>query len=113
MYQYVIKMAEEIVNTAVAKELGLPVEIPGFAADRQLLVAKVNELILKDFEKLVSILYRIDVSEAKINMLLKEFPNADAAETIVNLMLEREAEKIKSRQQFKQRDDYFDEDEKW
>ncbi len=104
---------EKNINNAVAKELGLPVETSNFAADRQLLVDKVNELIIKDFEKLVSILYRIDVSEGKINMLLKEFPDKDAAETIVNLMLEREAEKIKTRQQFKQRDDDFDEEEKW
>lgn len=104
---------EENINNAVAKELGLPVEANNFAADKQLLIDKVNELIIKDFEKLVSILYRIDVSEGKINMLLKEFPDKDAAETIVNLMLEREAEKIKTRQQFKQQDNDFDGAEKW
>jgi hypothetical protein len=106
-------MAEENINNAVAKELGLPVEVNNFVADRQLLIDRVNELIIKDFEKLVSILYRIDVSEAKINTLLKEFPATDAAETIVNLMLEREAEKVKTREQFKRRDDDFNEEEKW
>ena len=106
-------MAEENINNAVAKELGLPVEADNFAADKKLLVDRVNELIIKDFEKLVSILYRIDVSEAKINTLLKEFPDEDAAETIVNLMLEREVEKIKTRKEFRQKDDDFDEEEKW
>ena len=83
----------------VAQELDVDNE--KFTADRNVLVEKVNWLIVNDFERLVSILYRIDVSEKKINALLKEFVNHDAAEIIVNLMLEREAEKIKNRELFK------------
>jgi hypothetical protein len=87
----------------VAQELDVDNE--KFTADQKVLVEKVNWLIINDFERLVSILYRIDVSETKINALLKEFINEDAAEIIVNLMLEREAEKIKNREMFKNNTD--------
>ncbi len=80
---------------------------------RRSIVEKINHLIVHDFEKLVYVLYRIDVSEAKIDRLLKQFPQTDAAEMIADLLISREAEKIKSREQFKNDDSGFTEEEKW
>ncbi len=71
---------------------------------RSELLRTINYLIVHDFEKLVSILYRMDVSEKKIQVLLANFPETDAAEIILKLMEEREAEKKISREQFKQKD---------
>ena len=96
----------------VLMEAGKELGIESASPDRAVLVAKVNELINTNFEYLVSILYRIDVSEKKLGILLKEHPERIAAETIVDLMLERQAEKIKSRSQTKKEDDIAEE-EKW
>ncbi len=106
-------MENDELYSIVTAELGLPVKEDNSGISKELLVQKVNELIVNDFEKLVNILYRMDVSETKINTLLKEFMQEDAAEIIVNLMMERAAQKIKSRQQFNQRDNNISEEEKW
>jgi hypothetical protein len=72
----------------------------------------VNQLLQSNFEKLVSLLYRIDVSEKKLKQLLKDHPKEDAGNIIALLIIERQLEKIKSRRQFKT-DDSFDGEEKW
>ncbi len=66
-----------------------------------------------DFQKLVSILYRMDVSETKLKQLLTDNPGADAGIIIADLMIERQAEKIKSREQYSKRDENISDDEKW
>jgi hypothetical protein len=92
----------------------LEVDIIGIdhSAIRQTLADKINELISKDFSKLVSILYRMDVSEQKLKDLLKENPTTDAGLLIADLMIERQAEKIRSRQE-NTPDENISDDEKW
>lgn len=78
----------------------------------QTLSEYINFLIQKDFQKLVSILYRIDVSENKLKQVL-ENSNEEAGKIIATLIIERQEQKIKSRQQFSQRDNTsFDEEER-
>ena len=72
----------------------------------------INYLIVNDFQKLVSILYRIDVSEAKLKYLLKENAETDAAPIIAELIIERQLQKIKSRQDFR-RDSTISDEESW
>ena len=60
-------MAEPILDIATIEQLN--------KAD---LIQAINWLISKDFEKLVFILYRIDVSEAKIKSLLDQANTTDA-----------------------------------
>ena len=74
---------------------------------------RMNQLIKSDFEKLVSLLYRIDVSEQKLKSLLQQFPGEDAGNIIASLILERQEQKLKTRKQFSQRDNESDEEEKW
>lgn len=74
---------------------------------------RMNQLIRYDFEKLVSLLYRIDVSEQKLKSLLQQFPGEDAGNIIATLILERQEQKLKTRKQFSQRDNDFTEEEKW
>src|ERR1700676_4982289 len=64
----------------------------------------INHLIQHDFEKLVTLLYRIDVSEIKLKELLQQNANKDAAEIIAKLIIERQMQKIKTRNQFKRED---------
>ena len=70
-----------------------------------ILVVFIDDLIRNDFNRLVSILYRVDISEAKLKQKLAE--NTDntipAAETIALLFIEREAEKILSREKYRSR----------
>ena len=76
------------------------------------LIDAINWLIIHDFEKLVFILYRIDVSEAKIKTLLNKENTNFAAPVIADAILERLAEKKASREKYKQ-DSPANEEEKW
>ncbi len=77
------------------------------------LAERINQLITTDFNELLRILYRLDVSEPKLKQLLKEHPDADAGKLIAQLIVERQVQKQKSRQQFRQRDETIPDDEKW
>ncbi|MEI6088479.1 MAG: hypothetical protein WCR66_12865 [Bacteroidota bacterium] len=77
------------------------------------LVAHINQLISKDFAKLVYLLYAVDVSEKKLKQLLAEHPNEDAGKLIALLMLERQEQKKKSREQFKQNEEDIPDEDKW
>ena len=61
------------------------------------LAVEINQLILTNFERLVQLLYRIDVSEMKLKNLLKENPNEDAGKLIATLIIERQIQKLKHR----------------
>jgi ribosome-associated translation inhibitor RaiA len=99
----------ELVNKELSLEL--PVKISVSRLTEQL-AAYINHLINTDFEKLVYYLYRIDVNETKMKQLLKS-QNDNTGDIIADLMIERQLQKLKSRRENSQRDNVFDEDEKW
>lgn len=76
------------------------------------LAAKINELIQKDFTSLVNILYRIDVDESKLRQSLDANPGENAGYIIAKLIIERQLQKIKTRQKFRN-DSGIDEEERW
>ena len=102
---------KEIVDD-LSKSLGLIKTSEDHSFSKQQLAEKINDLINSDFQKLVSILYRMDVSEAKLKLLLKENPTINAGIIIADLMIERQIQKLKDRQRFK-RDENISDDEKW
>ena len=53
------------------------------------LIAYINDCIQHDFNKLVQLLYRIDVSEEKLKYILQLNPNEDAAKLIATVIVER------------------------
>jgi hypothetical protein len=61
----------------------------------------INDLIQNDFQKLISILYRVDVNENKLKKILKEEAQRDAADIISNLIIERQVQKINTRKQYR------------
>ena len=75
------------------------------------LAAEINQLILTNFEKLIQLLYRIDVSETKLKTLLKENPDKDAGKLIALLMVERQLQKLKLQSTSPNDDDC--EEERW
>ena len=79
----------------------------------QLLADKINYLIVNDFNKLISILYRADINETKLNIILSENRNEDAGKLIALLFIERQMQKIKSRQETRDNLNGDSEEEKW
>lgn len=53
------------------------------------LISYINDCIKHDFNKLVQLLYRIDVSEQKLKKILQSHPNIDAARLIAEVIIER------------------------
>ena len=79
---------------------------------RNMLQSEISRLIMEDFEKLVQLLYRIDVSENKLRQTLSENPATDAATIIADLIIERQIQKLRTRKNQLDRPD-IPEDEKW
>lgn len=103
-------MNNERVLQEISNELGLVVKKNSI--DIQTLYDRINDLINNDFQKLVAILYRMDVNETRLKQLLNENPGTNAGIIIAELMIERQAQKIKSRQTYKP-DENISDDEKW
>ena len=92
------------INTGLIPILrqSLGIDLPeniSFELLKERLSSHINFLIQSDFQKLVSILYRVDVSESKLKHLLKENQGLDTANIITDLIIERQLQKIKSRQE--------------
>jgi hypothetical protein len=105
-------MNKELIQS-VNKELAL--ELPdklSYEEVKEKLSVYINHLINKDFEKLVALLYRIDVNEKKLQQFLQTQIDENTAELIADLILQRQLEKIKSRQQ-NNSDNPISEEEKW
>ena len=60
----------------------------------------INHLIIKDFQKLVYILYRMDISEQKLQSLLDHNTENTAGDIIAEMIIERQQQKIESRKKF-------------
>jgi hypothetical protein len=65
-----------------------------------ILAARINTLIVDDFNRLVQLLYRIDVDEEKLKKLLRENSTTDAGLLIAGLIIRRQWEKIETRRKF-------------
>lgn len=105
-------MNEDQALLEISKELEISLKEKNYSFAKQIVINRINELIQHDFQKLVSILYRVDISEKKLKQLLKENATTDAAIIITELLLERQLEKIRSRQEYKGNENISD-DEKW
>lgn len=108
-------MAQQDNNILVQQQLSAEFNIqpvPGYAAWKQQLIEAINQLILSDFTGLVNILYRMDVREGRLRQTLAREAGTNAAELIADLMIERQLEKIRSRNLFASQNDIPD-DEKW
>jgi hypothetical protein len=77
------------------------------------LASEINDLILVNFERLIQLLYRIDVSEQRLKQLLKDHPEQDAGLLIAGLIIERQAQKKKFMQEFSINDADVPEEERW
>ncbi len=83
------------------------------AALESLLAEKFNSMILEDFSALVQFLYRMDISETRLQHLLKENAGEAAGKIIAQLVIERQFQKIETRRQFPTGDNTFSDEERW
>ena len=104
-----MSISTELIES-ISAQFGMPVSRADLFQERLGLI--INELIINDFARLVQILYRLDISESRLNEMLSSQHQRDAGEIIATLVIEREREKIKSRQQLKSDENIPDED-KW
>ncbi len=72
----------------------------------------VNQMIEKDFNGLLNLLYRMDINENKLRKMLDELQSVDAGKIIAAMMIERQLQKEESKKMFKQGGE-IPEDEKW
>jgi len=87
------------------------VSFKAFEDLRNWLIEQVTYLIDRDFEHLLRILYLIDVNEMKVRKLISENEGEDAPVIIADLILERQAQKIRSRKKYLPKDGkYFEHD---
>jgi hypothetical protein len=61
----------------------------------------LNELISKDRQKLMRILYKVDIGEQKLEKMRLKYPGAGLSEIIAHLVIEREMQKVITRKYFK------------
>lgn len=66
-----------------------------------LITRYIQELINQDFEQLLYILYRIDINENKVKKAIANATPEQSASIIAEMILEREKQKIVSRETFK------------
>ena len=79
----------------------------------ELLTDKINYLIINNFNKLIYILYRADINEQKLNKLLAENKKEDAGKIIAALFIQRQLEKIKSKEENAESNNNDSEEERW
>lgn len=66
----------------------------------EMLAKEVNDMIVHNFEGLIQILYRLDVSEQKLKEVLAANQQEDAGKLITAVILERLAQREKARKSF-------------
>jgi hypothetical protein len=102
--------SEIISQLSESLEIQLPQKI-SLDELKMILSGHINYLITNDFNKLLSVLYKVDVSEKLLKRSLREHTQ-DAATVIAEMIIERQLQKIKTRGQFKTDKD-IPENEKW
>ena len=65
-----------------------------------LIMRVVEDLLAKDFSRLINYLYRLDVSETKLKSALAE-SNDNPASMITQMIIEREMQKVETRKKYR------------
>lgn len=62
----------------------------------------LNDLLVSDYNKLISILYRIDIAQEKaVAELAKNAENESPGKTLARLIIERQLQKIETRRKYR------------
>lgn len=107
--KYVRETAEQIILDF--QRFGIEIQFPAnlrFAYDElyNQLLPEIENLLNTNQEKLMAMLYAIDVSEAKIKKETSLKPDINFADLITDLSLDREFKKVLTRHYFKSQDSF-------
>ena len=92
---------EELMNKLISHEFPELLEKYSAKDLENNLAVYINELIDKDFNKLINLLYRIDISEQKLKIALQnEDKTISSSKTIAKLIIERQLQKLEFRKKF-------------
>lgn len=98
-------MGKEIAINTVVNNLEVSAENlneKSYETQFEMLTQFIDHLIQTDFNRLLSILYRVDISEEKLKSKLAESRDQQFSSQIISQMLiDREVEKIASRVKYK------------
>ncbi len=106
------EIIKEVVNELQKFQIEISDQIIAFDELKRAISIIINHLITNDFSRLISVLYRLDISEKKLKELLKNSINTSAGDIIAEMIIDRQTEKIKTRKSITNNDSYCDE-EKW
>ncbi|HMG68700.1 MAG TPA: hypothetical protein VK588_13470 [Chitinophagaceae bacterium] len=101
---------EIIYQLSQSLEIDLPLEKSSEEL-KNILAEYLNDLINHDFNKLLRLLYKIDVSEKALKEKLNQ-QNLNGGMIVAEMIIERQLQKIKTKEQFKSNSD-IPENEKW
>lgn len=79
---------------------------------RQQLIDLIDRMIQQDFQSLVQLLYRVDVSEKKLKECLEKYRGMDTAPVLADLLIQRQLQKARTREVYSKRDP-AGEEERW
>ena len=93
--------SEDLMNLLVSNDFPTVFENYSNQDLESKLAIYINELIDKDFNKLVNLLYRIDISEQKLKIALQnQDKTISSGKTIAKLIIERQLQKLEFRKKF-------------
>ncbi len=106
---YLIMEDKELYTALVAKlskDFSLEGSSLPVAADlsviRKFLIERIKELMSRDFERFLNSLYRIDVSESKVQEVLHSKDKTTVTEKLADLIIERQMLRLKTQFLYKQ-----------
>lgn len=102
----------EIVNELQKFQIEISVDVNSYNHLQKSLSDSINHLIANDFSRLISILYRLDISEKKLKQLLKNSGDTPSGDIIAKMIIERQLQKIEIRKSFTG-NTIFSNEEKW
>ncbi|MBE0644793.1 MAG: hypothetical protein IH600_11985 [Bacteroidetes bacterium] len=75
---------------------------------RAALIARIAALLSRDPERLMHILYRVDVEERKVQRIFRELPPAEMAAALADLIIDRQRAKAATRARYTDPDEQSD-----
>lgn len=86
----------------VTSDKPVPIEKQTYEELKEKLAKHLDHLLTNDYNKLLAILYRIDISQEKAVAALSENAEEESAgQTLARLIIERQLEKVITRKQYR------------
>lgn len=108
-----MELEENLLQQEIIRKTGFSMLLqPSLQLFREKLASVIHDLINHDFNKLILILYRLDINENKLKEKLAD-KTSDAGLLIADMIILREHEKIESRKKYRQKTEDIPEKDKW